>query len=53
MTPAPYEIADDDAILPGHDSDAKEAAWSLGELERSADLESVRTAWSRTDGPGD
>lgn len=27
------------------------AAWSLDELEQLSDLESIRSAWSRTDDP--
>jgi hypothetical protein len=42
----------DDAILSGDEPDALAAAWSLDELEQSSDLESLRSAWSRTDEPG-
>jgi len=39
-------------ILPAEDADAPVDAWSLDELERFADLDSVRAAWSRADDAG-
>ena len=41
-----------DAILRAEDADTPVDAWSLDELDRFADLDSVRAAWSRTDDLG-
>lgn len=41
-----------DAILRAEDADSPVDAWSLDELDRFADLDSVRAAWSRTDDVG-
>ena len=40
-------------ILPEEDADIPVDAWSLDELDRFADLDAVRAAWSRTDDAGD
>jgi hypothetical protein len=42
-----------DAILRAEDADTPVDAWSLDELDRFADLDSVRAARSRTDDVGD
>jgi len=36
-------------ILSSDEADAPVDAWSLDELDRFADLDSVHAAWSRTD----
>jgi hypothetical protein len=46
-------IAESDAILYAEDADDPVDAWSLDELDRFADLDSVRAARSRTDAGGD
>jgi hypothetical protein len=42
----------DDAILFAGEPDAQYDAWTLDELDRLADLGSVRSAWAGTDEPG-
>jgi hypothetical protein len=41
----------DDAILSDEEPYSASVAWSLDELDQSSDLESLRSAWSRTDEP--
>jgi len=41
-----------DAILCADDLDAPIAVWTIEELDHLSDLDSVRTAWMRTDGVG-
>lgn len=38
-----------DAILFGDEADAPIAEWTLDELDHSADLGSIRSAWTRDD----
>jgi hypothetical protein len=41
-----------DVILSADESEEPIAEWTLDELDHCADLDSVRSAWSRSDGPG-
>jgi hypothetical protein len=40
-----------DAILFDDEADAPGAVWTVDELDHSADLGSIRSAWTRNDDP--
>jgi hypothetical protein len=41
-----------DAILFAGEGEETIAVWTLDDLDQFTDLDSIRSAWARTDGPG-